>query len=132
MPGKCPMCGAPMKTNVCEYCGYEAPEPTESKQPEEKTQTQTEQPQPQQVFINNQTIIHNKTFVPVSGKSKLVALILCILFGYFGFHRFYVGKIGSGILYLFTFGFCGIGWIIDTILIALGLFRDAYGLPLAR
>ena len=50
-------------------------------------------------------------------KSKTTALILCIFLGYLGIHRFYAGKIKSGILYLFTFGLFGIGWIVDVVLI---------------
>lgn len=66
-------------------------------------------------------------------KSKLVALILCILgfFGFAGLHRMYVGKVGSGFLQLFTFGFCLIGTIMDLISILSGGFRDSYGQPMA-
>lgn len=66
-------------------------------------------------------------------KSKMVALILCILgfFGLAGLHRMYVGKVGSGVLYLFTYGFCLVGTIIDLISIISGGFRDSYGQPLA-
>ena len=39
-----------------------------------------------------------------AGKSKTVTLILCIFLGYIGVHRFYTGKIGTGILYLLTGG----------------------------
>ncbi len=45
-------------------------------------------------------------------------------------HRFYVGKVGTGILWLFTAGLLGIGAIIDFILILLGGFRDKAGMPL--
>jgi restriction system protein len=62
-----------------------------------------------------------------SGKSQVIALILCILFGLFGVHYFYVGRVGMGLLYLFTVGFFGIGWLIDIIRIAIGLFRDRDG-----
>lgn len=66
----------------------------------------------------------------VSPKSKNFALILCIFLGFFGAHQFYVGKTGKGILYLFTFGLVGFGWIIDIIAIASGAFEDANGYPL--
>lgn len=52
-------------------------------------------------------------------KNKIVALLLCIFFGYFGFHKFYEGKTKLGIIYLFTFGLFCFGWIIDIIIIAL-------------
>ncbi len=67
-----------------------------------------------------------------SNKSRLVALLLCIFLGEFGAHRFYVGKIGTGLLYLFTAGLFGIGWIIDLIKICLGSFRDNVGEPLRK
>lgn len=48
-------------------------------------------------------------------KNKWVALLLCLFLGGFGAHKFYEGKIGMGILYLFTCGLFGIGWLVDTI-----------------
>ena len=65
-------------------------------------------------------------------KSKMVALILCIIgfIGVGGLHRMYVGKVGSGVLHLFTYGLCGIGTLIDLISILSGGFRDSYGHPL--
>ena len=51
--------------------------------------------------------------------NKWIALALCILLGYFGIHRFYEGKILTGILWLCTGGFFGIGVIIDAILIVM-------------
>jgi hypothetical protein len=65
-----------------------------------------------------------------SDRSRLVALLLCVLLGYLGVHRFYVGKIGTGILWLLTGGMFGVGYVIDAILIATGHFRDHKGLPL--
>lgn len=59
-----------------------------------------------------------------SPRSRLVALLFCALLGVFGVHRFYVGKIGTGILMLVTVGGFGIWWMIDLILIGLGSFRD--------
>lgn len=67
-----------------------------------------------------------------SDKSRLVALLLCIFLGGLGAHRFYVGKIGTGILWLCTAGLFGIGWLIDLIKICCGSFRDSAGAPLRR
>lgn len=59
-----------------------------------------------------------------SDKSRLVAALLCSCFGYLGVHRFYAGKIGTGILMLVTFGGFGIWYLIDLIMILAGSFRD--------
>jgi TM2 domain len=62
-----------------------------------------------------------------SPKSRLVAAILCWFFGLFGAHRFYVGKIGTGILQLVTLGGLCIWTIVDFILIIVGSFKDKQG-----
>ena len=67
---------------------------------------------------------------PAAGKSWLVTLLLCVFVGALGVHRFYVGKIGTGILWLLTGGCLGIGWIVDIIVIACGNFRDSHGAPI--
>jgi TM2 domain-containing membrane protein YozV len=59
-----------------------------------------------------------------------VALLLCFLFGMIGVHRFYVGKIGTGILQILTLGGLGIWVLIDLIMIIVGSFRDKQGRPL--
>lgn len=48
---------------------------------------------------------------------KWIAFFLCLFLGLFGVHKFYEGKIGIGILYFFTCGLFGVGWIVDLILI---------------
>ncbi len=63
-------------------------------------------------------------------KKKFTALLLCFFLGFFGVHRFYVGKSGTGILYLLTAGLFGIGVLIDFIIILIGGFRDKAGQPL--
>jgi len=63
-----------------------------------------------------------------SEKSRAVALALCIPLGVFGAHRFYVGKIGTGLLQLCTMGGLGLWWLYDLITIASGEFRDVDGL----
>ena len=60
----------------------------------------------------------------ISPKPRLVVLLLCLLFGVFGVHRFYVGKIGTGVLMLVTIGGFGIWYTVDLIVIVIGSFRD--------
>lgn len=62
-----------------------------------------------------------------SKKSKAVALLLCVFLGFFGVHRFYVGKIGTGILYFCTAGVCCCGWIADIVNICRNRFTDGIG-----
>ena len=62
-----------------------------------------------------------------SDRSRGVALALSGVLGFFGCHRFYVGKVGSGLCQLFTLGGLGIWWVYDVILVASGSFRDAEG-----
>ena len=65
-----------------------------------------------------------------SEKGFVPALLLCFLLGGLGVHRFYVGKIGTGILMLFTLGGLGIWALIDLIVIAVGSFKDKNGLAI--
>jgi TM2 domain-containing membrane protein YozV len=72
----------------------------------------------------------DESVAPAAGKSdknKITALLLCIFLGGLGVHRFYVGKIGTGIVWLLTGGVFGIGWIVDIILIAVDKFKDKQG-----
>jgi TM2 domain-containing membrane protein YozV len=64
-----------------------------------------------------------------SPKSRLAALLLCWFLGMFGAHRFYVGKIGTGILQICTLGGLGVWTLIDFILIIVGSFKDKEGKP---
>ena len=67
-----------------------------------------------------------------SSKSWLVTLLLCIFLGGLGVHRFYTGKIGTGILMLIPLGGLGIWVLVDLIMIAIGKFKDKQGRELAR
>lgn len=66
-----------------------------------------------------------------SQKSMTTAILLCIFLGGIGVHRFYVGKVGTGVLYLCTAGLCGIGALVDLIMLIAKKFTDKEGLVLA-
>ena len=111
-----------VKTKFCKHCGGKIPEAAVictlcGCQVEETRHT--EQPN---IVINNSNTNTNANVNYAGGylgrpKNKWVAFILCVLFGYFGVHKFYEGKAGLGILYLFTFGLFGIGWFVDCIIL---------------
>ena len=143
---KCPSCGAEVNTAFCEYCG--------TKMPLERIETQSIQAET--VIVNNyypeekkqgpyfgasqQPPLANTAYqggqyyaapqmVYASSKSRTVALLLCVFFGIFGVHRFYLGRYAFGVLYLLTFACLGIGWIVDIVLLAMGKMKDRNGYP---
>ena len=63
----------------------------------------------------------------ISERSRTVALILGMLGGVFGFHRFYVGRWQTGIAMACTFGGLGMWWLYDMVTIIAGEFRDSDG-----
>ena len=67
-----------------------------------------------------------------SEKGFVPAILLCFFLGTFGAHRFYVGKIGTGILMLLTLGGLGFWVLIDFIMIVIGNFKDSEGRDLKR
>ena len=93
-------------------------------------------PNPDMVFCRacGKEIHNSATTCPNCGAPQsntdrkiLPALILCFFFGWVGAHRFYVGKIWTGILQLITLGGFGVWALIDFILIVLGAFTDKQG-----
>ncbi|MBE1443750.1 NINE protein [Paenibacillus sp. OAS669] len=98
----CPSCGAPVALNTteCKYCGEEfsfAPPP--NPQMHQNVPRETQQP-----FVNNNIYVNSapppqQVWVRPA-KSKIVAGILAILLGGFGIHKFYLGRVGWGIVYL--------------------------------
>lgn len=114
---------AVQNTKFCKHCGGKIPADAVlctlcGRQVEELSQS-AQQPQ---IIINNDNINTNTNtnMVGVPGmraKNKWVAVLLCFFLGVFGIHRFYEGKIGTGLIYLLTFGIGGVGVLIDFIIL---------------
>ena len=66
-----------------------------------------------------------------SDKDFVITLLICVFLGGLGVHRFFVDKIGTGVLMLVTLGGLGLWWIIDIILIVTGSFEDSEGRVIA-
>jgi TM2 domain-containing membrane protein YozV len=66
----------------------------------------------------------------VSERSRSVALVLGLMGGVFGLHRFYAGRTQSGVVMVITLGGLGIWWLYDMVTLVAGEFRDADDLPL--
>lgn len=98
----CPNCGKPVtgETNFCPECGA-----------------------PLKIANYQSQTASNRT----NEDRWLIALILCILVGSLGVHRFYTGNIVTGVLMLITLGGCGVWTIIDLIMIAANTYRDGNG-----
>lgn len=110
----CPQCGAPIDPGAveCKFCGeklavqqaaqqtYQAqPQSFYAQQPQPTIVIQQQQPQPQPVYVSGIS-----PSWPI--KSKIAAGILAIFLGGLGIHKFYLGKVGMGVLYLL---FCWTG-----------------------
>ena len=141
---KCPNCGATAISDFCEYCGtnlnninnarnggdnkfqpfnggynynynYNYKYTNDGRQPFAANTGKYAPPQ-----NNNRPYSANEKSV-----FKLPAcFVLCLIFGLFGAHRFYVGRKRTGRLYACTLGLLGIGWITDLIVVACGGFKD--------
>lgn len=116
----CPQCGAPLEPNVskCKYCGeaiQQAPAPQyqQPQQPmyQQPPMQQYQQPMYQQPMYQQPNDGINPAW-PI--KSKIAAGILALLFGGIGIHKFYLGKVGMGVIYL-LFCWTGIPAIIGFI-----------------
>lgn len=121
----CPNCGAFVKKKFCQHCG-ESIDTACVVCPKCGKQVGEFGGNDKNIIINNSSSASAAASASASAnvlpvvygkpKNKWIALLLCI-FTVCG-HKFYEGKIGMGILYLFTIGLFGIGWIIDIISLA--------------
>lgn len=147
---KCPKCGAEVTGKYCSYCGselpYNGPQSVNSGNStvnsnnvthnvtniyyvNQAPETADNRNRPSSEYAS-QSVNNQFTGNPaVSDKNKSTMMILCFLFGIFGVHHFYAGRWKMGLLYLFTGGIVGIGYIVDFIMIAANKYKDANGLP---
>lgn len=130
---KCTQCGAIIKKSSdglykCEYCGSVAI----SEDDETTTQKDFGTAENYSAYSNTTYTPNYSTYTSTQPsrragqKDKWVALILCLLGGYAGLHRFYEGKIGTGLIWLITGGLCGIGYVIDLVIL---LFKPRFYYP---
>lgn len=110
----CSHCGSVIAKEAvfCPACGCQVGE------------IQSAQPTQQPIIINNSNNNYNEHLAVAptvvykgTPKDKWVAFVLCFFLGVIGAHRFYEGKTGTGILYFFTGGLFGIGWLVDLIIL---------------
>ncbi len=98
----CKECGEKIakKAVVCPKCGCQV--------------ENTASAAPQIVIENQNQNVQSQNAVPVGKeKNKWTALLLLLFFGAVGGHKFYEGKVGMGVLYIFTLGLLGVGVIVD-------------------
>lgn len=108
------------KTKFCKHCGatipYDAVLCTSCGRQVEELKGNASQPQ---VVINNSNEnVNTNVNAAMIGRrlcNKWVSLILCIFLGFLGGHKFYEGKAGMGVLYIFTGGLFFIGVLCDFI-----------------
>lgn len=101
----CKFCAAliPAEAVICTACGRQVEELKQAAAPVSVTVSNT-----------------NTNTIPDLGRkrcSKWAAFFLCLFLGWMGAHKFYEGRVGAGILYLFTVGLFGIGWMIDAVVL---------------
>ncbi len=130
---QCPNCRAENNGSspYCAYCGTPLP-PQQYQQPYAQTPPPAgpQYAQPVQPVYAVPVAPAYPYQQVISPSNRWIAFALCFFLGVIGIHRFYVWKVGTGILYIFTAGLFGIGILVDLIMIVCGSFTDKAGLPL--
>ena len=119
---KCTQCGAIIQKNAdglykCEYCGSVAiseSEPQEYNTSKSYTSNYESYSQPTYTSTTKTTTTKEQ---PKGSKDKWISVLLCLFGGYLGLHRFYEGKIFTGIVWLCTAGLSGVGIVIDLLIL---------------
>ena len=121
-PFICKHCGANITEDMiyCEYCGCQV----KSSQPVPSPPVSFQPNPSQQVIINNyynnapeRTYVQTTIAPNKKPKDKWFSFMLCLCLEDCGAHKFYEGNVSAGVLYLFTCGLFGFGWIIDIFII---------------
>jgi TM2 domain-containing membrane protein YozV len=161
-PDMCVNCGVVLKKDKVQSHNavqpqapqYQAPQYPQQPYPQQQQYPQQQyqqQPYPPQQF-QNQAYPQNQYGAAgsygVSDKQKVTAALLAFFLGTIGVHRFYTGKVGTGIAMavltvigwitsIFVVGYflvmaTGIWALIDFIMILMGKFTDKYGRPIVN
>ena len=118
-----------------------SPKPTEEAKAEEVTPKPTEEAKAEEVTPKPtegakveegppKPAVETKMEEEVSPKSRLAVTLLAWFLGVLGVHRFYLGKIGTGIAMLLTVGGLGIWALVDFIMAVAGAMKDKEGRPI--
>jgi hypothetical protein len=127
---QCPRCGAQVAFGVgfCSNCQTPLKWPAPQQPPPYQPPAQYQQPPPQY----HQQASYSQQDAVLSPKSRLAVTLLAFFLGELGVHRFYIGKVGTGLAMLFTLGGLGIWAFIDFILAAAGSLKDSNDLPIKK